>query len=315
MSAREEFHTPVLLKETLELLVNKKNGTYLDGTLGGGGHFCALAGLLDKEGTMIGIDRDPQAVEKNRSRIQDSSPRVIIEQCRYSEFEKVLDKYEIRELDGILLDLGLSSWQIDTPERGFSYMQNNLLDMRMNPSEGRTASGLIETLDETGLERVLDQYGEVQHASRMARTIKSCSNKTPIKTSRDLTECLKREYGPNLQIKVLAKVFQALRIAVNDELGELRRFLDKVIGVLATGGRLAVISYHSLEDRMVKNFIRDNEGACTCAPQAPICTCSRIIKLKRVNKKAIKPGDSEIYSNPRARSARLRVAEKAGGSR
>lgn len=222
----------------------------------------------------------------------------------------MLNKYNITGVTGILLDLGVSSFQIDREERGFSYMRESNLDMRMNPAEGITASELIADIDEDGLAEILSKYGEIQNSSRMAAAIKKYEK--PIHTSTDLRNCLYAEYGPNLQIKVISRVFQALRIAVNDELGELETFLSKVTPYLVSGGRVAVISYHSLEDRMVKEFFKEQEKSCTCPGDALYCTCKKQVLLKRVTKKALKADVSEIKQNPRARSARLRVAQRTG---
>jgi 16S rRNA (cytosine1402-N4)-methyltransferase len=310
MMRNENYHTPVLLKETIDLLVVRNDGAYLDGTLGGGGHFRALAGCLVKGAQMVGIDRDPQAVVKNRSSEISSDVKVIIEQSRYSDFDKVLIQHDIRALAGAFLDLGVSSHQIDETERGFSYMQDSPLDMRMDPSTGVTAEELLRQTNIDELARILETYGEIINSVRMARTIKNYLRNKPLSTSSDLKECLSGEYGPNMRIKVLSKIFQALRIAVNDELGELERFLGKIPAYLSAGGRLAIISYHSLEDRIVKNFIRDKERGCVCPPQIPQCVCGNVIEFKRITKKAIQSSFDETRKNPRARSARLRVAEK-----
>jgi 16S rRNA (cytosine1402-N4)-methyltransferase len=304
------YHEPVLKKEVCDLLITDMAGVYLDCTLGGGGHFMALAGKLSTGATMIGIDRDPDAINWNRNNQVSSNVHLIIEQCRFSQFDSVLQTLGIDTVNGIFLDLGVSSFQIDSAERGFSYMRESDLDMRMNSSEGISARELIQRSSIEELSEILKSFGEVQNPQRMAETIKNC--KFPVKTSVDLRNCLVGDYGPNLQIKVFAKVFQALRIAVNDEMGELRIFLSKAIEHLVPGGRLAVISYHSLEDRMVKEFIREQESGCICPPEIPYCICEKQSLLKRVTKKAVKAADSEINQNPRSRSARLRVAERVG---
>jgi 16S rRNA (cytosine1402-N4)-methyltransferase len=306
---KTNFHEPVLRDEVCEFLITNPEGIYVDCTLGGGGHFRSIAGRLHKQAVLIGIDRDPDAVAWNRENAV-CGPKVIIEQSRFSQFDNVLRKNKIALIDGILLDLGVSSHQIDKKERGFSYMQESLLDMRMNPSEGVPAEELLRRIDEERLAEILSNYGEIQNSARMAKTIKNRVKDSSIHTSADLRDCLRNEYGPNLNVKIIAKVFQALRIEVNDELGELTRFLDKIIKYLKTGGRLAVISYHSLEDRIVKEFIRLQEQSCICPLDSPVCNCSKPITLKRITKKAIKPSEKEVAENPRSRSARLRVAEK-----
>lgn len=307
MSTDGFYHEPVLKEEVCSYLITRNNGIYLDCTLGGGGHFRAIAERLTSEALLIGIDRDMDAINWNRNSPV-SGPGVIIEQSRFSDFDSVLKKHSIGKIDGVLLDLGVSSFQIDSVGRGFTYMKESDLDMRMNPLEGIGASELIEQSTAEELASILEEYGEVHNANRMARVIKSC--KFSLKTSEDLRSCLIQEYGPNLQIKVFAKVFQALRIAVNNELGELKTFLHKISGYLVSGGRLVIISYHSLEDRIVKEFIREQEQGCICPKQVPYCTCKKQVILKRVTKKAVQASDEEIKRNPRSRSARLRIAER-----
>lgn len=308
MSTDKFYHEPVLKEEVCSLLITDKSGCYIDCTLGGGGHFRAVAEHLSSEAILIGIDRDVDAINWNMERLTENGPSIIIEQSRFSDFDGVLQKHSIKKVHGVLLDLGVSSFQIDSVSRGFTYMQDSVLDMRMNPSEGISASELLDQSSEEELAAILAEYGEVHNARRMARTIKACSGS--LKTSADLRNCLQKEYGPNLQIKVIAKVFQALRIAVNDELGELKRFLSKIIDFLIPGGRLAVIAYHSLEDRIVKEFIREQEQGCICPKNVPYCTCQKKVLLKRVTKKAVQATDLEISRNPRSRSARLRVAQR-----
>jgi 16S rRNA (cytosine1402-N4)-methyltransferase len=311
MSEEQFYHEPVLKDDVVKLLIGNLAGVYLDCTLGGGGHFRAIAGKLEKEATLIGIDRDPDAISWNRQNMVNKDLRIIIEQSRFSEFDEVLKKYEIAGVDGVLLDLGVSSWQIDSKDRGFSYMGEGALDMRMNKEEGMPADEYIASLSEAELCHILNEYGEVQNAARMARTLKTCE--FPIKTSQDLRNCLSKEYGPNMKYKVLAKIFQALRIAINDELGELDRFLNKAIDYLKPQGRLAVMAYHSLEDRMVKEFLRSAENPCVCPKEFPMCVCGKKPLIKRITHKPVLASDQEIVSNPRSRSVRLRVAEKIDG--
>jgi 16S rRNA (cytosine1402-N4)-methyltransferase len=308
------YHTPVLLEEIIRLFPHKKDGVFLDGTLGGGGHFRAMVEQLDTTGTMIGIDRDPEAIAWNRDRLTSCRPTVILEQARYSDFDQVLARHGINDLDGMFLDLGVSSHQIDAPSRGFSYQQRGDLDMRMDPSKGVPAHELLHSIDETELAAILRNFGEVLGASKIAAAIKRREREKPILTTADLRECCASS-SAYVSIKLLSKVFQALRIAVNDELGELQRFLAKVLDFLKPGGRLAIISYHSLEDRMVKEFIRENERTCICPPELPRCVCHRVPLFKRLTKKAIKPSLQETSCNRRCRSARLRVVERTGASR
>ncbi|MBD3314366.1 MAG: 16S rRNA (cytosine(1402)-N(4))-methyltransferase RsmH, partial [Chitinivibrionales bacterium] len=232
------------------------------------------------------------------------------ERSPFSRFDEVLDRHGITGLDGALADLGLSSHQIDDSERGFGYMNDTGLDMRMDLDQATTATSLLRDSSEEDLARILGEYGEIRNAPRMAHAIKSRLKEGALRTSAELKSCLEREYGPNLKIKLLAKLFQALRIAVNEELGELEAFLNKIVDYLKSGGRLVIISYHSLEDRLVKHFMRRNEQPCTCPKTAPVCVCGGVARLKRVTRKALRPTDAEIAENRRARSARLRIAEK-----
>ena len=312
-----EYHVPVLLGEVLELFVSDRPGVYVDGTLGGGGHFRAIgerAGRCSEKGApvvMIGIDRDAEAVEKaRRSSFDGLGAEVIIERSRFSEFDAVLGKHNIEKVQGLFVDLGVSSRQIDEPGRGFMYMREAPLDMRMDQSAGITAAEFLEQCGEGELSEILEKYGEIRNAPRLAGAIKADMVDNEIKTSADLRNCVTREYGERVDIKLLAKLFQALRISVNGELAELKTFLDKSVNYLCKGGRVAVISYHSLEDRMVKDFFRDAEASCVCDPNQPVCTCDKQVLLRRVNRKALTASDEEIKRNPRARSARLRVAER-----
>jgi 16S rRNA (cytosine1402-N4)-methyltransferase len=304
------YHVPVLLNESIEGLNVRPEGIYLDGTLGGGGHFQAIVDKLGQNGTAIGIDRDPESVSWVRGHVNNSNTRVIIEQSDFSGFDRVLDANGIGAVDGILLDIGMSSRQIDATERGFSYLHDNSpLDMRMNPSRGQPAYELLDELSCDELSGIFRGYGEIENPGRMARAIKGHAVKSGIRTSGDLKKCLTVEYG-TVSIKLLSKLFQALRIAVNRELDELESCLKKAVGRLSEGGRLAVISYHSLEDRIVKNFIRSHENACTCPREAPVCVCKNFSTLKRITRKAIRPSEAEIVANRRSRSARLRIAER-----
>jgi len=314
-----EYHVPVLLGEVLDLFVSGRGGVYVDGTLGGGGHFKAVAeraverfpGNGPAPVVMIGIDRDGEAVERARRTSFDGiRAEIIVEQARFSEFDAVLNKYDIKQVHGLLADLGVSSRQIDEPGRGFMYMRDAPLDMRMDQGGGMTAAEFLEHSGEEELTDVLAKYGEIRNAPRLAKTIKKYMRGNKMETSADLRKCIEQEYGEHVDIKLLAKLFQALRISINGELAELRTFLEKSVNYLAEGGRVAVISYHSLEDRMVKDFFREAEAACVCDPNQPICTCGKQVLLRRINRKAITASEGEIKLNPRARSARLRIAER-----
>ncbi|MCX7726007.1 MAG: 16S rRNA (cytosine(1402)-N(4))-methyltransferase RsmH [Chitinispirillaceae bacterium] len=301
------YHIPVLADMVCNLLCVNKRGIYVDVTLGGGGHLRKMAEVLDREAVLVGIDRDSFAIEWNQSHPIREGASVLLRQGCFSELEEILASYKIKKVDGIFADLGVSSFQIDNRERGFSFMQECSLDMRMNPKDELTAKELLEKLSEEELSNVLDNYGEIHHSKRMAKAIKK---NLPINTSFELRECLRREYGKEFEYKTVAKIFMALRIAVNDELNQLKALLESSVRLLNKGGRIGVISYHSLEDRIVKDFFRDNESRCICPVELPLCNCGRPGKLIRITKKPILPSEEEIKHNRRARSARLRVAER-----
>jgi 16S rRNA (cytosine1402-N4)-methyltransferase len=304
------YHIPVMLQECLEALAIRPDGVYVDGTVGGGGHFLNILKHLQQGGTLVGVDRDPQAIAWVQAQLPASPAKVILAQRRFSQIHEELAANGIPGVDGILLDLGVSSHQIDDASRGFSYMRSAELDMRMNPQDQTSALQILQQTDEQGLSRILGEYGEVENPRRMAHAIKQYMATRPLQTSQDLKACLFEEYGRGLKIKVLAKVFQALRIAVNAELDELKAALANAVQQLRAGGRLAVLSYHSLEDRIVKNFLRDQESGCSCDPSLPVCMCQKVSMLKRVTRKALRPQAAEVERNERARSARLRVAER-----
>jgi 16S rRNA (cytosine1402-N4)-methyltransferase len=315
MSEPHDYHTPVLLEEVLRFLPHKRDGVFLDGTLGGGGHFRAMVEQLGSDGTMIGIDRDPEAVLWNRDRMPSCRPAVILEQARFSEFDTILKRHSILSLDGLFLDLGVSSRQIDSPDRGFSYLANGGLNMRMDPGAGIPASELIRTSSVPELAAILRDYGEVTGAGKIAAAIKRADGERPFSTAADLRYCCSKSLSNHLSIKLLAKIFQALRIAVNDELGELMRFCAKVLDFLKPEGRLVVISYHSLEDRIVKQYMRENERVCICPPESLRCVCRRSPLFKRLTKKVVRPSAQELAHNQRCRSARLRAVERTGTPR
>ncbi|MBD3391252.1 MAG: 16S rRNA (cytosine(1402)-N(4))-methyltransferase RsmH [Chitinivibrionales bacterium] len=309
VTARDLYHVPVLLEECLEGLAVQPGGVYVDGTLGGGGHFEEIIRALGPEGTAIGIDKDPESISRMRKRVSSTPVTVIIERASFSEMDSVLRSHGIGSVDGVLLDLGVSSRQIDDPSRGFSYRHDASLDMRMDPAAGRPAHEMLSSWDEPALARVLSDFGEIRNPERMASAIARYARVRPLHSSSDMLAALELEYG-TVRPKVLSKVFQALRIAVNSELDELQTGLVKALDSLKRNGRLVVVSYHSLEDRIVKNFIRDQERGCICPPEVPVCTCFKRAQVKRINRKAIRPSQEEIAGNRRARSARLRMAEK-----
>jgi 16S rRNA (cytosine1402-N4)-methyltransferase len=288
----------------------RPDGTYCDTTLGGGGHFERMVARLNAQGRAVGIDRDADALSRVRSRGLSTRAECLFVHGNYADIERILATYGIDGVDGVLMDLGMSSLQLDDATRGFSFRKEGRLDMRMDRTQDIDAAAILQQSSEQELAAILQDYGEIHNASRMAHAIKVYARNHDVITSADLMDCLRREYGPRMNTKAPTKLFQALRIAVNDELTYLEKALQGARNVLYKNGRLAVIAYHSLEDRMVKRFMRDAETQCVCDPQTPMCTCTRRRTMERVNRKAIKPDAAEIAHNPRARSARLRVARR-----
>jgi 16S rRNA (cytosine1402-N4)-methyltransferase len=305
----ENYHVPVLLDESVRYLNIKKDGVYCDFTLGGGGHFSQIVKELNENGTALGIDRDLTAVERAKARNFKAGCKIIIEHSPFSNFEEVLRKHNIEKLDGIIMDLGVSSHQFDEGERGFSYRSDAKLDMRMNRNDEKNAADIINFASESELLRILGDFGEVRNPKRMAEKIVSARKVKKIETTGEFVSILNEEYG-ELKNSILSKVFQALRIAVNAELDELETALEGSLDFLDTGGRLVVISYHSLEDRIVKNFLRDNSKKCICPLELPKCFCDNKAKIKLITKKSKIATEKEILDNRRARSAKLRCGER-----
>lgn len=293
MLAHEITHIPVLIRETLEMLNVKANGTYIDATLGLGGHAEAVLSMLGSEGRLIGIDRDENAIGYARQRL--GNGRVFLKNGSFSQIEGILFSMDIREVDGILFDLGVSMLQLKDMERGFSFSSDAWLDMRMDISQELTAWDIVNKYSEKDIERILKDYGEESFARKIAKAIIVNRKRSPINTCKDLSDIVAKVYGSRGKIHPATKTFQALRIEVNKELDELTKGLASALNVLKIGGRLCVISYHSLEDRIVKNFIRDSSK-------------SGILKI--LTKKPITASLNEIRANPSSRSARLRGAEK-----
>lgn len=308
----EFSHKPVLFAETVEALQIKPNGIYVDGTAGGGGHSAAIAARLSESGRLICIDQDPDAIAVLQERIG-GLPQVTIVQENFARIDSVLSSLELPGADGILIDLGVSSHQLDTPERGFSFHTDAPLDMRMS-QQGPTAAELINTLDERSLTRILSEYGEERYARSIARNIVRTREQEPMKTTLQLAELVKasmpaaarREGGHPAR-----RTFQALRIAVNGELDMLSAGLDAMFERLNPGGRLAAITFHSLEDRMVKQRFASWCEGCICPPDFPVCVCGRTPRA-RLPFKVKGPSAQELEANPRSRSAKLRVVEKLG---
>ena len=307
------FHTPVMVREVIASLRCRTGGIYVDGTMGGGGHAEAILVSTAPDGLLIGIDTDGEAIEEAKKRLTPFNSRKILVKGNFTDMDTILTGMNIGKVDGILLDLGVSSHQLDTAHRGFSFALDAPLDMRMDRSRGSSAYDLIQTLSEEELERIIREYGEERMARRIARSIVENRNLTPIRTTADLASVVVRalphEAGRR-RIHPATRTFQALRIAVNDELTGLRRAIAGGMERLKPGGRFSVISFHSLEDRIVKNAFRIGEKGCICPPDLPICACGRKPTLKVVTRKPIIPGEAEISNNPRSRSAKLRTAER-----
>ena len=308
----EARHVSVLLHECIENLNIRPDGIYLDGTLGLGGHSYEIASRLTS-GRLIGIDRDETAIERAGRRLAPFADRVTLVHGNFSEAAAILDDLGIEGVDGMLFDLGVSSPQLDEAQRGFSYMNDAPLDMRMDASSPLTAREIINTWSEERLNRILWDYGEERYARRITGAILRARQEKPIETTLELVDIIKSAMpAAALREKQhpAKRTFQAVRIAVNDELGEVETMMDTAPDKLNKGGRLCVISFHSLEDRIVKNGIAARENGCTCPREAPICTCGFVKTLKSVSRKPILPSAEEIAENPRARSAKLRVAER-----
>ena len=308
----EFHHVSVLLDECLEGLNIKPDGTYVDGTLGGAGHSSEVVKRLTT-GRHIGIDRDPVALKAAGERLAPFGDKVTLVHSNFCEIKQVLEDLEIEGVDGILLDLGVSSPQLDDGSRGFSYMADAPLDMRMNSEDTMSAYDVVNTWSQDELKRILYDYGEERYAPRIAAAICVRRAEKPIETTLELVEVI-RSAMPAQALREkqhpAKRSFQAIRIAVNDELGSVEKVMRDAIPCLNKGGRLAVITFHSLEDRIVKNAMADAAKGCTCPPNFPVCVCGKKPKVKLITRKPIVSGDEELERNPRARSAKLRICEK-----
>ena len=304
-------HAPVLLEEAVAALRPRSGGTYVDGTFGGGGHSARLAAKIGRGGIVLAIDRDPEAAQRTADLDASSDATIIFIHDRFSKMATEARARGIGSVDGVLLDLGISSLQLDDAGRGFSFLREGPLDMRMDHTAGDSAADLINRISEKELIEILFNYGEERQARRIARAIVSARSGGPIETTTELTELVESTIGrvPGSRIHPATRTFQALRIALNDELSELEDGLEAALEILAPGGRLVVISFHSLEDRIVKQFIAREVRGCICPPEQPVCTCGRSPSLKPIGRFQ-RPGASEVERNPRARSAIMRVAER-----
>ena len=306
-------HHPVLVNEVVEYLVSVPDGIYVDGTAGSGGHSLAIGKALSGKGHLICLDRDPDAVDLSRKRLAPLGDMVSVIKANYADLDKVLSGFGLKRVDGVLLDLGMSSYQLDISGRGFSFTKDEPLDMRMDPEDTLTARDLVNNLSAGELEDIMRAYGEERRARLLARAIVRSRGNRPIDTSSQLADLVKSVFPPSQRFKTrhpATRVFQALRIAVNRELQNIEGFLDKIPSLMAKGGRLVVLSYHSLEDRRIKQAMFGWERVCTCPPDLPVCGCGKIPLYRRLTKKGVRPGNEEIEGNPRARSAVMRAAER-----
>lgn len=305
-------HTPVLLNETIENLDIKPAGVYLDGTLGGGGHAFEVAKRL-ADGRLIGIDQDEDAIAAAGERLSPYRDKVTLVRDNYVNAAQILRGIGISQVDGILLDLGVSSFQLDNEERGFSYRYDTALDMRMDRRQSLSAKEIVNGYSEAELYRVIRDYGEEQFAKNIAKHIAAARKDKSIETTGELNEIIKAAVPAKMRAvggHPSKRTFQALRIECNRELEVLKTALDELVEMLSPGGRFCVITFHSLEDRIVKNVFRNNENPCTCPPDFPVCVCGRIPQGRVVTKKPILPSERELSENKRAASAKLRVFEK-----
>ena len=310
-------HVPVLLEQVLDGLQVRPDGVYIDGTVGAGGHAAAIIERAEG-GRLLGLDVDPSAltIAAERLRPYIEQGRVKLVRANFDRLDEVAQAEGFAQADGVLLDLGVSSMQLDTPERGFSFRAEGPLDMRLDPDLPVTAADLVNTLPEHELADLIYKYGEEPAARRIARRIVEARSSSPITTTAQLAQLVSEALGGRTPgrtrspIHPATRTFQALRIAVNHELEALEKGLAAALRVLRPGGRLAVISFHSLEDRVVKEFIRREQRGCICPPEYPVCVCGRRPTLRAVNARPIMAGEQEVHRNPRSRSARLRIAEK-----
>ena len=307
-------HVSVLLKETIDGLNINPDGIYVDGTLGGGGHAYEVCKHLSSKGRLIGIDQDSEALEAARERLSEFEDKVTMVRSNYCEIDTILKDLDIDKVDGIVLDLGVSSYQLDNLERGFSYKADAPLDMRMDTRQMITASDVVNNYSENELYRIIRDYGEDRFAKNIAKHIVMEREKNPIETTGQLNEVVKESIPMKFQAKgghPAKKTFQAIRIEVNNELKVLKDSIDTMIEHLNLGGRICIITFHSLEDRIVKTKFRENENPCTCPPDFPVCVCGKVSKGKVITRKPIIPSEEEIVNNKRAKSSKLRVFERA----
>lgn len=305
-------HKSVLLNETIDGLNIKPDGIYVDGTLGGGGHAYEVCRRLGEKGSIVGIDQDAAAIEAASARLKDFGEKVTIVRSNYCDMKSKLHELGIDKVDGIVLDLGVSSYQLDTAERGFSYREDAPLDMRMDTRQKMTARDIVNDYTEADLYRVIRDYGEDKFAKNIAKHIVQARAVKPVETTAELAEIIRASIPMKFQKKSghpAKRTFQAIRIELNRELDVLRDSLDDMIDLLNPGGRLCIITFHSLEDRIVKSAFRKNENPCTCPPDFPVCVCGKKSKGSIITKKPILPSEEELEYNSRSKSAKLRIFE------
>ena len=307
-------HKSVLLDETIEGLNIKPDGIYVDGTLGGGGHAYEVCRRLGEKGSIVGIDQDAAAIEAASARLKDFGEKVTIVRSNYCDMKSKLHELGIDKVDGIVLDLGVSSYQLDTAERGFSYREDAPLDMRMDTRQKMTARDIVNDYTEADLYRVIRDYGEDKFAKNIAKHIVQARAVKPVETTAELSEIIRASIPMKFQKKSghpAKRTFQAIRIELNRELDVLRDSLDDMIDLLNPGGRLCIITFHSLEDRIVKSSFRKNENPCICPSHFPVCVCGNVSKGKVITRKPILPSEEELTVNSRSKSAKLRIFERA----
>ncbi len=308
-------HKPVMVDEVIENLITKPDGLYVDGTTGSGGHSEAILKSLGQEGRLICLDRDPDAIEITRKRLDSGGfkDKYSMIKSNFADMDEALEKADVMKVDGILLDLGMSSYQLDLSGRGFSFNRDEPLDMRMDNESGKNAMEFLNELSAREIESVLKKFGEEKFARSIARSVVREREKAPISSSGKFAEIVRSHYPAKERYKKkdpATRAFQALRILTNNEMDNLGIILEKIPELLNKGGRIIFLTYHSLEDRLVKRAMVDWENSCTCPPDLPICVCNKKQRFKRLNKKGLEPTQEEIEANPRARSARLRGAER-----
>jgi 16S rRNA (cytosine1402-N4)-methyltransferase len=305
------YHEPVMVKEVIASLLVNKTGIYVDGTVGGAGHSYAI--LKETDAFLVGIDCDDEALQAAEKRLAEFGSRKVLVKANFANLGKVLEGLNIEKVDGVMLDLGVSSHQLDSAQRGFSFNQQALLDMRMDRSLKLSAYDIVNSFAQNELEKIIKFYGEEKMAARIARAISQKRQLSPIKTTAELAAIVASSMPAKLKwqkIHPATRTFQAIRIAVNKELDNIKPAINDAAEVLKSGGRLCVISFHSLEDRIVKNEFRALAGDCVCPKDMPFCVCQKEAKLKVITRKALTPAAEEIEANPRARSAKLRVARR-----